>query len=62
MSARSSTFTTLICVLLVLACLGCNQSSPEAKKAKHRERATSYVEKGQYQEALIEDKAALVKD
>ena len=53
MPARSSTFMTLICVLL-LACLGCDSSSPEAKKAKHRERATSYVENGQYQEAIIE--------
>ena len=54
MPARSSPFSTLICALLVLVCLGCDSSSPEAKKAKHRERASSYVEKGQYQEAIIE--------
>jgi tetratricopeptide (TPR) repeat protein len=53
MPARSLTFTTLICVLL-LACLGCDLSSPEAKKTKHRERAAAYFEKGQYQEAIIE--------
>ena len=54
MPARSSTFTTLICLLLVLVYVGCDGSSPEAKKAKHRERATAYFEKGQYQEAIIE--------
>ena len=56
MPARSSIFTTLICVLLVLVCLGCDRSSPEAKKAKHREQAATYFEKGQYHEALIEYK------
>ncbi|HEV8326517.1 MAG TPA: tetratricopeptide repeat protein [Nitrospiraceae bacterium] len=56
MPARFSTSTTLICVLLVLACLGCDRSSPEAKKAKHREQAETYFEKGQYHEALIEYK------
>ena len=54
MPARASSFTTLISALLVFACLGCDSSSPEAKKAKHRERALSFVEKGQYQEAVIE--------
>lgn len=39
---------------LTLACFGCDWSSPEAKKAKHLERATHYFEKGQYQEAIIE--------
>ena len=56
MPTRFSTSTTLICVLLVLACLGCDRSSPEAKKAKHREQAATYFEKGQYHEALIEYK------
>ena len=42
-------------MLLVTPALGgCDGSSPEVKKAKHRERAMSYFEKGQYQEALIE--------
>lgn len=54
MPARPSTFTTLTCMLVVLVYLGCDGSSPEAKKAKHRERATAYFEKGQYQEAIIE--------
>lgn len=40
--------------LIVLTFLGCDWTSPEAKKAKHREQAASYVEKGQLQEALIE--------
>jgi len=39
---------------VTLVCLGCDWSSPEAKKARHRERATSYFEKGQYQEARVE--------
>ena len=46
MPDRSSTFTTLICVLLVLAFLGCDRSSPEAKKAKHREQAATYFARG----------------
>ena len=54
MPAHSSTFTTLICILFVIAHLGCDGSSPEAKKTTHRERATSYFEKGQLREALIE--------
>jgi Tfp pilus assembly protein PilF len=39
---------------VTLLCLGCDWFSPEAKKAKHRERASSYFEKGQYQEARVE--------
>jgi tetratricopeptide (TPR) repeat protein len=39
---------------VTLVCFGCDWYSPEAKKAKHRERAISYFEKGQYQEARIE--------
>src|SRR5262245_11166598 len=48
--------TTLLCLLTVPLWIGCDWSSPEAKKAKHLERAASYFEKGQYQEALIEYK------
>ena len=40
--------------LIVLTFLGCDWTSPEVKKAKHREQAASYVSKGQLQEALIE--------
>lgn len=32
----------------------CTGSTPEAKKANHRERAVAYFQKGQYQEATIE--------
>jgi Tfp pilus assembly protein PilF len=39
---------------VTLVCLSCDWSSPEAKKAKHRERAISYFEKSQYQEARFE--------
>lgn len=46
--------TTLIFVLMVFFCMSCDWSTPEAKKSKHLERATSYFEKGQYKEALIE--------
>ena len=45
-----------LCALLILTGFGCDWSSPEAKKAKHRERAASYFETGQYNEALIEYK------
>lgn len=57
MPHRSSFFVKsiyLLCFLLVSAFPGCNQASPEAKIAKHREQASSYFEKGQFQEALIE--------
>ena len=54
MSHRSFAHLSILCALVTLVCLGCDGSSPEAKKAQHRERATSYFEKGQYQEALIE--------
>ncbi|MDH4185716.1 MAG: tetratricopeptide repeat protein, partial [Nitrospira sp.] len=46
----------ILCAFVTLACLGCDWSSPETKAAKHRERAASYFEKGQYSEALIEYK------
>lgn len=54
MSIRSLAPLRVLCALLTLICLGCDLSSPQTKKAKHRERAASYAEKGQYQEAIIE--------
>ena len=54
MSLRTSAALSILCALVTLVCLSCDWSSPEAKKAKHRERAISYFEKGQYQEARIE--------
>jgi tetratricopeptide (TPR) repeat protein len=51
-----STTSRILWVFVILVCLGCDWSSPEARKAKHRERAASYFEKGQYSEALIEYK------
>ena len=55
MLIRSLAPTALGCILLVTPALGgCDWSSPEEKKAKHRERATSYFEKNQFHEALIE--------
>src|SRR5690348_11084944 len=45
--------TVILCLLLLLD-IGCDGLSPEAKIAKHRERAAAYFEKQQYQEALIE--------
>src|SRR5690348_5925268 len=53
MSVRLSITPPVLC-LAALLCLGCDWSSPEARKTKHQERAKSYIEKGQYQEALIE--------
>ena len=50
---RSNAVLSIV-LLTSLFLIGCDWSSPEAKKARHLERAKSYVEKGQYQEALIE--------
>lgn len=55
MLIRSLAPTTLGCIMILTPAVGgCDGSSPEAKKAAHRERAASYFEKGQFQEALIE--------
>ena len=54
MPLRSLTVSTLLFLLMVLMSIGCDWSSPEAKKAAHRERAASYFDKRQYQEAVIE--------
>ena len=62
MPTRFSTSKTLICVLLVLAYAGCDWSSPEAKKTKHREQGQVYFEKEQYREALIEFKNVVQLD
>src|SRR5688572_29915628 len=43
-----------VCALIVFVEAGCDRSSPEARKSAHLERAASYVEKKQYQEAIIE--------
>ena len=56
MAVRTLVMTTVICVCITLVLGGCDMFSPEAKKAKHRERAMNYFEKAQYQEALIEYK------
>jgi Tfp pilus assembly protein PilF len=39
---------------MVSVWVSCDWVSPAAKKAQHLDRAMSYVEKGQYQEAIIE--------
>jgi tetratricopeptide (TPR) repeat protein len=44
----------VVYLLAPLICIGCDWSSPEARKAAHHERAKSYLEKNQYREALIE--------
>lgn len=51
---RSASAMRKLSFVLVLAVLGCNSGSPEAQKAKHLERAASFLEKGQLHEALIE--------
>ena len=53
MPRPSSSFIALLC-LLVSILPGCNQASPEVNTAKHLERASVFMEKGQLQEALIE--------
>src|SRR5438876_2184104 len=55
MGARHTITVVAVRLPLILAFGGCSQS-PEAKKAKHRERAITYFDKGQYHEALIEFK------
>jgi len=55
MGARHTITVIAVSLPLILAFGGCSQS-PEAKKAKHRERAITYFDKGQYHEALIEFK------
>ncbi|TKB60178.1 MAG: tetratricopeptide repeat protein [Nitrospira sp.] len=47
-------FQAVVCVVMALSVDSCNWSTPEAKKAGHRERGAAYFEKGQYQEAIIE--------
>ena len=54
MFLRTLVSLRIICALAILVCLGCDWSSPQAKKTEHRERALSYFEKGQYREARIE--------
>ena len=48
----------LCCAMAFSACM----QSPEVKKSKHRERGLSYLEKGMYQEALIEFKNVVQLD
>src|SRR5207253_4681439 len=55
MGPRHTITVFAVSLTLILAFGGCSQS-PEAKKAKHRERAITYFDKGQYQEAVIEFK------
>src|SRR5262245_52125693 len=54
MRVRPLTTLSVLCLFMTLLYMGCDWSSPEARKAKHLERAKSYLEKSQYQEALIE--------
>jgi len=54
MFLRTLVSLRMICALATMVCLGCEWSSPQARKTEHRERAISYFQKGQYQEARIE--------
>jgi tetratricopeptide (TPR) repeat protein len=54
--------TTLIGIVITLIVGGCDQFSPESKKAKHLERGQTYFDKGQYSEALIEYKNVVQLD
>ena len=56
MRGRSLILMALVCIATPVFFTGCDWLSPEAKKAKHRDQALSYFEKGQYHEALIEFK------
>ncbi len=48
-------------VVLTLS-IGCTQETMESKKARHKERATQYFEKGDYREAIIEFKNVIQLD
>src|SRR2546422_1667955 len=61
MGARHTITVIAVSLTLILAFGGCSQS-PEAKKAKHRERAITYFDKGQYHEAVIEFKNVVQLD
>jgi tetratricopeptide (TPR) repeat protein len=54
MRVRSLIAAGLIMFIAAVPFVSCDRFSPEAKKAKHRERGLAYYEKAQYQEALIE--------
>lgn len=54
MRVRSLLAAALIIAIAAVPFVSCDRFSPEAKKAKHRERGLAYYDKGQYQEALIE--------
>src|SRR2546427_6791980 len=61
MGARHTITVIAVSLTLILAFGGCSQS-PEAEKAKHRERAITYFDKGQYHEAVIEFKNVVQLD
>jgi len=42
--------------VVLIAAVGCTQESAETKATHHRERATTYFDKGEYREALLEFK------
>ena len=48
--------------ILLLVSIGCTQETAETKKARHKERATQYFEKGDYREAIIEFKNVVQLD
>ena len=62
MRYRSQLVPAAVSALIAMASFGCDWPSPEAKKAHHRERAASYYEKLQFQEALIEYRNVLQID
>ena len=54
MRVRSLIAAVLLISIAAVPFVSCDRFSPEAKKAKHRERGLAYYDKAQYQEALIE--------
>ena len=58
MNLRMFTAALLLCALALTACT----QSPEAKKAKHRERGLAYYEKAMYPEAVVEFKNVVQLD
>ena len=62
MCVRSLLSAVIILSLTAVPFVSCDRFSPEAKKAKHRERGLAYYEKAQYQEAVIELKNVVQLD
>lgn len=56
------TFSAVLLQTFLILSIGCTQETADSKKARHKERATQYFEKGEYREAIIEFKNVVQLD